>query len=137
MEGQGSLLARVMHSIVYDSAHDEIIVPQYFAPAILTFRGGANREDPPIRIIQGPHTRLRVPDRLDVDSIHNEIFVPQGDEVLVFPRSAMGDVAPIRVLKGFPETVSAEAVGVDPVHNLLIVGMTRRANQFAIFIRSF
>src|ERR1051326_2395247 len=119
MEGQGSLLARVMHSIIYDSMHDEIVVPQYFAQAILTFRGGANEEEPPIRIIQGPHTALRVPERLDVDTIHNEIFVPQGDEVLVFPRSAAGDVAPIRVLKGFPEAVSAEAVAVDPVHNIL------------------
>jgi hypothetical protein len=129
MEGQGSLLARVMHSIIYDSMHDEIVVPQYFAQAILTFRGGSNGEDPPVRIIQGLHTKLRVPDRLDVDAIHNEIFVPQGDEVLVFPRNAAGDVAPIRVLRGFPDTVSAEAVAVDPIHNLLIVGMTRRTGE--------
>ena len=116
-----------MHSIVYDSMHDEIVVPQYFAQAILTFRGGAKEEEAPIRIIQGPHTALRVPERLEVDAIHNEIFVPQGSEVLVFTRNAAGDIAPIRILKGFPESVSAEAVAVDPVHNLLIVGMTRRA----------
>lgn len=129
VEGQKSVLSRVMHSIVYDSVHDEIVVPHYFAQGILTFRGGVNGEEPPIRIIQGPHTRLRVPDRLDVDPVHDEIFVPQGEEVLVFPRTAVGDVAPIRILKGFPETVSAIAVGVDPIHNLLVVGMERREGE--------
>ena len=118
-----------MHSIVYDSVHDEIVVPHYFGQAILTFRGGVNGEEPPIRIIQGPHTQLRVPDRLDVDPVHDEIFVPQGEEVLVFPRTAAGDVAPIRILKGFPGSVSAVAVGVDPVHNLLVVGMERRSGE--------
>ena len=116
-----------MHSIVYDPVHDEIVVPQYFAQAILTFRGAVNGEEPPIRVIQGPLTQLRIPDRLDVDSVHDEIFVPQGDSVLVFPRTAVGNVAPIRVLDGFGPGVEAEAVAVDPVHNLLIVGMTGRA----------
>jgi hypothetical protein len=119
-----------MHSVVYDPMHDEIVVPQYFAQAILTFRGGANGEESPIRTIQGPHTQLRVPDRLDVDPIHDEIFVPQGEQVLVFPRAAAGDVAPIRVLQGFPETLWAEAVAVDPVHNLLVVGMSRREEEW-------
>lgn len=118
------MLSRVMHSIVYDSMHDEIVVPQYFAQAILTFRGAANGEEPPIRAIQGPLTQLRIPDRLDVDPVHDEIFVPQGDSVLVFPRTAIGNVAPMRILKGFPENLEAEAVGVDPVHNVLVVGMS-------------
>jgi len=131
IEGQKSLISRVMHSIVYDSIHDEIVVPQYFAQAILTFRGSANGEDPPIRIIQGPLTQLRIPDRLDVDPVHDEIFVPQGDSVLVFPRAAVGNVAPIRILNGFGPGLEAEAVAVDPVHNILVVGMTGRTGRRA------
>src|SRR5262245_52336441 len=44
-----------------------------------------------------------------------------GDEVLVFRREASGDVAPIRVLKGPDTQLGADAVAIDPLHNLLIV----------------
>ena len=58
IEGQKAGLGRTMHSIIYDPLHDEISVPQDFACAILTFRGGATGEEPPIRILQGPKTQL-------------------------------------------------------------------------------
>src|SRR6266852_8708625 len=99
IEGQGSLLGRTMHSIAYDSIHDEFMVPQQFGQAIMTYRGGASGEEAPIRVIQGPLTQLRAPDRLDVDPVHDEIFVPESWAVLVFPRGAQGNVAPIRILK--------------------------------------
>jgi hypothetical protein len=113
-----------MHGIAYDPVHDEFTVPQQFGQAILTYRGAANGEERPIRIIQGPHTQLRAPDHLDVDYVHNEIFVPAYDgSILVFPRDGQGDVAPIRVIRG-PDTMIAtdEPLAVDPVHNLLVVG---------------
>ena len=62
-----------MHSIVYDSVHDEIVVPQYFAQGILTFRGGVNGEEPPLRVIQGPLTRLAAPDQLAIDPVNNHV----------------------------------------------------------------
>ena len=46
------MLARTMHSIVYDAEHDEIVVPNAFSYAVLTFRGGADGEEAPIRVIQ-------------------------------------------------------------------------------------
>ena len=113
-----------MHDIRYDQVHDEMIVSNPFAQAILTFRGDADGEEAPIRIIQGPKTQLDNPDRLDVDPVHNEIFVPNNrDSILVFPRDGQGDVAPIRVIRG-PNTELAwvRAVAVDPVHNLIIAG---------------
>ena len=127
-----------MHSIAYDSVHDEFTVPQQFGQAIMTFRGGANGEEPPVRIIQGSLTQLTDPDRLDVDPVHNEIFVPEGD-VLVFPRGAQGNVAPIRVLKGPADMpLHADAVAVDPVHNLLVVGgsVGRRQPRLFVFNRT-
>ncbi len=122
--GQTSKLSRTMHDIRYDEIHDEIVVSNPFAQAILTFRGDADGEEAPIRIIQGPKTQLEDPDRLEVDPVHNEIFVPNNrDSILVFRRDAQGDVAPIRVIRG-PNTQLAwlRAVAVDPVNNLIIAG---------------
>ena len=110
-------------ALAYDEIHDEIVAPQPHAHAVLTFRGGANGEEPPIRVIQGPLTQLGIsePDQLAIDPVNNEIYVPQGDSVLVFSREANGNVAPIRVLKGPDALRRAAAVAIDPVHNLLLV----------------
>jgi len=110
-----------MHAIAYDEIHDEFFVPVPFPQAILAFRGGASGEEAPVRFIQGPRTGLAYPIRLAVDPVHNEIFVPQGDKVLVFPRDGQGDVAPLRVLGGPDTRLDSSALAVDPLHNLLIV----------------
>jgi len=107
--------------MAYDAVHDEILVPQFFAFAILTFAGDADGNVAPIRKIFGPKTGLRIPQALAVDPIHDEIFVPGHDgdpRVSVFDREADGDVAPLRVLETNPPP---QRVGVDPVHNLLVV----------------
>ncbi len=114
-----------MHDVRYDAVHDELFVTNPFANAILVFRGGATGEEPPIRIIQGPHTQLRGnTDRLEVDAVNNEVYVPLSSSILVFPRDGNGDVAPIRVIKG-PDTKlkGAGSVAVDPVNNVVVVGL--------------
>ncbi|MBI2820700.1 MAG: hypothetical protein HYX74_00615 [Acidobacteria bacterium] len=121
IEGQATRLSRTIHAISYDEIHDEIFVPQPFAQAILTFRGNASGEEPPIRIIQGPSTQLRHPDKLALDPIHDEIFVPDRDGILVFPREAQGDVSPIRIIRGPATMLGAWSVAVDPVRDLLVV----------------
>ena len=138
IEGQKTLLGRTMHAIAYDEIHDEFIVPQQFAQGILTFRGSANGEEPPIRVISGSQTQLEAPDRLGLDPVHNEIFVPEEDHVLVFSREANGNAAPIRVLKGPDTMLGASAVAVDPVHDLLIVGggSRRSGTKLLIFDRT-
>ena len=65
-----------MHSISFDHIHDEIVVTNPFAQAVLTFRGDANGEVPPIRIIQGPKTGFGQPDVMSVDPVNNEYYVP-------------------------------------------------------------
>ncbi|HWP84443.1 MAG TPA: hypothetical protein VNN17_04600 [Terriglobia bacterium] len=127
--GQATLLSRTMHDIRYDELHDEVFVTNPFARAILTYRGGADGNEAPIRIIQGSKTELGDPtryaggpDRLDVDPIHNEIFVPDGSRVLVYPRLGNGNIAPIRILQG-PDTRLDDmgTAAVDPVNNVLVV----------------
>ncbi|MBI2818511.1 MAG: hypothetical protein HYX73_00900 [Acidobacteria bacterium] len=117
-----TLLARSMHDIRYDADHDEILVTNPFSQAVLVFRGSADGEEAPLRVIQGP--RSQIPDyvdRLDVDPVHDEIFLPAGDHILVFPRTGNGDVAPLRVIRG-PKTelLGARTLTIDPVHDLII-----------------
>jgi hypothetical protein len=106
--------------MAYDPVRDEWLVPQFFAFAILTFRGDSNGNVPPVRKIFGPSTQLKNPQALALDWIHGEIFVPQGDRVLVFPRDANGDTAPIRILGSEESPVDAGRLTVDPIHDLLI-----------------
>jgi hypothetical protein len=110
-----------MHGIGYDDIHDEIVVPQAFAQAVLTFRGGANGEEAPLRVIQGSLTQLKAPDRLALDPVNNEIYVIERGYILVFPREANGNVAPIRRLEGSNTGISGLSyVIVDPIRNLLL-----------------
>ena len=129
------MISRTMHSLAFDSVHDEIVVNSPLAQAILFFRGSANGEEPPVRFIQGPHTQIQGTDydgndKMTFDDVHGEVFIPvAGNKILVFSREGNGDVAPVRVLAG-PDTqirgsVRGHAVaGVDPINNLLIVGST-------------
>lgn len=143
IEGQKTLLGRTMHGIAYDEIHDEFTVPQQFAQAILTFAGGANGETAPLRVIQGSKTRLEAPDRVAVDAVNNEIYVPEGDVILVYDRMASGNVAPKRVIEGPDTGVGMDAVAIDPVNNLLVVAAgggggdrERSGTRFLVFDRT-
>ncbi|OFW26240.1 MAG: hypothetical protein A3H27_06095 [Acidobacteria bacterium RIFCSPLOWO2_02_FULL_59_13] len=119
--GQNTLIMRHVHDFGYDPVHDELVVPQYYAFAILFFRGDAHGDVAPIRMIHGPKTLLKNTVKLNMDPANGEIYVPQGDEVLVFSRDQEGDVAPIRVLKGPDTLLGAGSAEVDPVNNVLYV----------------
>src|SRR3989442_13147775 len=79
LEGQKTLISRTMHDIAYDPTHDEIVVNSPLTQAILGFRGGANGEEPPLRVIQGPKTQLLgvgALDKVTVDPETGEIYIP-------------------------------------------------------------
>lgn len=122
--GQASKLGRTIHGLAYDPLHDEIVVPNALADAILVFRGSADGAEPPVRVIQGPRTALVTPHSVSLDTEHGEILVASlgGKRVNVFSRQASGNVAPLRVIMG-PRTGFGHIVGiaVDPVKNLLAV----------------
>jgi hypothetical protein len=139
IEGQATLLARTMHSIHYNPIHDEISVAVPAGGAVLTFRGGADGEEPPIRVIQGPLTQIvNWSGRLGLDPVNDELLVPEGKKVLVFSRTANGNVPPIRVLEGPDTRLGAGFVAVDHVHDLMVVvgGQAgERRNEILIFDR--
>ena len=122
-----------MHDIRYNAADDEILVPNPFSNAILIFRGGANGQEAPIRVIQGPHTELNGPDRLDIDVVHREIFVPGRGNVLVFPLDGNGDVPPKRAVSGPDTQIAGSSIAVDPLNNLFAV--TGRDRSILVFDR--
>ena len=107
-----------------DTVHDELVIPNPFAQAILFFRAGAKGEEPPIRMIQGPKTMLHYTDSLTVDEVHGEVYTPQRhtNSILVFQREPGGNVAPIRVIHG-PKTMMDRpmSAAVDPVNHLVAV----------------
>ena len=115
-----------MHAIRYNASRDEFYVGNPFAQAVLTFRGGANGQESPIRTIQGPKTMLDTPDTLEVDPVHDELIVPEDDKVLFFPAGASGDVAPLRVFHSPAKDGwrAAGGIAVDPIHNVLVLAGT-------------
>ena len=136
--GQKALLARSTHGIAYDRFRDVFMIPNFYAQAIQIYAGDADGEVAPLRIIQGTKTQLKSPDKLMLDDVNNEIFIPQGDRVLVFDGSAEGNVAPKRVLGPDP-ALQALVVAADPVHDLLVVGGRGGPNghhRFQIFDRT-
>jgi DNA-binding beta-propeller fold protein YncE len=122
--GQGSKLGRTIHGLAYDPVHDEIVVPNALADAILVFRGSARGDEPPIRVIQGPSTKLITPHSVSLDLDHGEILVASltGKRINVFRWNANGDVAPVRLITG-AQTELGHLVGiaVDPDRNLMAV----------------
>jgi DNA-binding beta-propeller fold protein YncE len=123
-----------MHDIRYNPANDEVVVPNPFSNAILTFRGGASGQEAPLRVIQGPNTGLEGPDRLALDWVNHEIFVPNRGEVAVYPMEGNGDVRQKRVIKGPDTMLGGDSIAVDPLNNLLVV--TGRNNSILIFDRA-
>jgi hypothetical protein len=135
-----------MHDFAYDPMHDEIVITSALAQAIITFRGGANGEEAPIRIIQGNKTGILAVGALDkvtVDPVHGEYLITTpNQEVLVFDRLATGNAEPIRRLKGpdtglkvgqqkdgiFTGKGGNPSIRVDPVHNLLLVPVSDYSN---------
>jgi hypothetical protein len=139
LEGQKTLISRTMHGFYFDQEHDEITVMSALAQAVLVFRGAANGEEPPIRVIQGPKTQIQGTPYganaiVTVDPINNEIYVPSvPDKVLVFDRNTNGDVAPKRVLTGGGSGIKMDGqtgISVDPVHNLLLINARNSVYMF-------
>lgn len=126
--GQATKLGRTIHGLAYDRIHDEIVVPNALADAILIFRGGANGSEAPVRVIQGSNTGLTTPHAVSVDVEHGEILVASltGKKVSIFPWDANGNVAPRRVIAGTKTTFGhIVGIAVDPVRNLLAVANSK------------
>lgn len=131
IHGQQTKLTRTGHGIVYDPARDEIFSSEAMAGAVIALPGNADGETAPLRVIQGPKTRIHQPWALAIDDVHHELMVADygTSSILVFPIDANGDVAPIRVLAG-PKTRMRQisGLGIDPQRNLIVASCGSVAN---------
>ncbi|MBI4463933.1 MAG: hypothetical protein HY647_04445 [Acidobacteria bacterium] len=97
---------------------------KFFPSSITIYSRTAHGDVAPVRTIQGPKTRLNLPDGITRDPVSGEIVVANtgDDSVLFFDKNATGDVAPVRVLQG-PATKLKGPVGIslDAKHNELWV----------------
>jgi hypothetical protein len=136
--GQNTEITRNIHGFSYDPVKDEIVVTQFHSQAIMTFRGGANGDEAPIRVLHGPDVKIANTDKVTIDATHRETFVPVIGAIMVFPSDADGNVAPLRILKGPDTQISPKgslppAVALDPIHDLMFVG---QGGRFLIFSRT-
>jgi hypothetical protein len=75
---------------------------KFYPPAIAVFPLDANGDVAPLRVIQGPKTRLNWAAAMAIDPDTGSLYVANdvGNEVLVFKETDSGDVAPTRTVKG-------------------------------------
>lgn len=93
-------------------------------PSIAVYPENAAGDTKPLRLIQGPNTRLAWPSGIDVDTARDEILVANNgdDSILFFKRSDAGNVAPVRVIKGTQTGINRPiSVAIDKKNNELWV----------------
>ncbi len=118
LEGKHTRLADA-HGIALDVKNDLMFVSNhgsdsdyrvpgsgmFHPPSITAYPLDASGDTPPLRVIEGPKTRLNWPAAMSIDPERGELYVANdiGDSILVFRITDSGDVAPTRMLKG-PKT---------------------------------
>jgi hypothetical protein len=139
ISGAATQLARPA-GLVVDSVHQELYVANDVdgPGAILVFPLSADGNVAPSRVLEGPLTTIRGPMGLALDLVHNELIVVSykvDDEgsITTFPRTAQGNVAPIRTIQG-PLTAfnRPQALVLDLVHNELIVANSFFSNTLSL-----
>jgi DNA-binding beta-propeller fold protein YncE len=81
---------------------DRTVGGRFETPSIAVYPLDARGDTPPLRVIQGPKTRLNWPGIMSFDPATGDLTVANtaGQSILVFRGSDRGDVAPARVIEG-------------------------------------
>jgi len=93
IQGPKTLLS-APDNVAVDAVHREVFTASFPNDAIFVYRSDTAGDVAPIRILRGPNTKLDRPIRVEVDSVNNVIAVVNDHAILVFDRTANGDVAP-------------------------------------------
>ena len=136
IEGNKTLLGRTQHSIRHNSIHDELIVTNPWAGAVLTFPGDAVGETPPIRIIRGPKTGLSELEQMQVYPPRGWVLVTQtSDSSFQEPKDTFvgvwsirdhGDVPPRWKIGGGKSTIKKpRGIALNPKNKEVIVADMR------------
>jgi DNA-binding beta-propeller fold protein YncE len=147
------------HGIIFDERHAEISVAnhgnwapltraeslqgevkggRFDLPSITTYGGEANKDEAPLRKIQGKRTELNWPMGMSLDTVHDEIAVASygNDSILIFHRTDQGDKVPVRMIRG-NRTALAGPMGVSiDTQNDEIWVTNYREHTAAVFSRT-
>ena len=128
IQGANSNIAQP-RSLALDLVNDQIIVLSG-NNGIRTFARTASGDAVPVRTISGANTLLSNPIGIAVDPVHDEIMATTFDAgggnagLLVFSRTASGNVAPVRNVSGASTQLGSsftEALAFDPGHDEVYV----------------
>ena len=86
---------------------------KFYPPSIAVYPLDGNGDVAPLRVIQGPQTRLDWAGGMALDVESGDLFVANdvGGSILVFKETDQGDVAPARVIQG-PKTGLNHPIGI-------------------------
>ena len=81
--------------------------------SVLFFDRNSTGDVAPVRVLQGTATKLKGPVGVSIDAKHNELWVASWDNHIaaVFPRTAQGNVAPLRVIRTAAEGAPLASMG--------------------------
>lgn len=118
MEDPHGIAVDYKNKLLFVSNHGNGIVKstdsgKFEPPSITVYPLYAAGDTAPLRIIEGPKTRLNWPANMWVDGTRGELYVANDgdDSIVVFKSTDAGDVAPTRYLKG-PRTHVSKPTGV-------------------------
>jgi len=116
-------------AITIDTVNSELYVSDFFGAAVRVYPLDADGDVAPLRTLtDGPSSLLVWPRQLAVDTVNDEIIVPSFNifsdpfsSIRVYPRTADGDVAPIRSVFGDTTLIDNPInLTFDPAHGEII-----------------
>lgn len=144
------------YGLGFSQSRKEMAVAVEHNAQIVIYRTGATDAQPPLREIRGAKTRMADPHGLYWDDVNHEIAVVnhgnwsraywdidytdgghyQQPSITVFADSAVGNMAPLRVIQGANTGLNwPSGIAVDPVHDEIAVANTG-GNSVLIFSRT-
>ncbi|HET6267578.1 MAG TPA: hypothetical protein VFG11_07660, partial [Acidobacteriota bacterium] len=122
-----------------DLKNDEIVVGDPGGKSVLVFRRTASGDVAPLRILQGPKTKLDSPYGIAVDPVHNLLivgshsYVTNTSSILIFNRTDQGNVAPRAIIAGAKTgIIRVQQVDVDPDRGRIFVAVKNSLYQYRV-----
>src|SRR5690606_15305272 len=127
----------------------ELYVSDFFGEAVCVYPLDADGDVAPLRnLTNGPNSHLVWPRQLVVDTVNDEIIVPSfnifdpppapASSIRVYPRTADGDVAPLRSIFGDNTMLDNPlSLVLDAAHDELITNSYSAGGQFVPGILTF
>lgn len=136
-------------AITADPVNNELYVSDFFGEAVRVYPLDADGDVAPLRnLTNGPNSHLYWPRQLVVDTVNDEIIVPSfnifdpppapASSIRVYPRTADGDVAPLRSIFG-DNTLLENPIGIvlDTMHDELITNTYNADGNFGAGLVTF